>query len=85
MCWTLSSSLNFYTKVETYLILGLAAISFQQVMGTESNMNNPNTSLSPDTTILAVPKLHDNGSNWSDYKPQIQNAMGAKGLWQHIL
>ena len=48
-------------------------------------MNNPTFSLSPDTTTLAVPKLHDDGSNWSDYEPQIQNAMGAKGLWRHIL
>ena len=54
-------------------------------MGTESNMNNLNTSSSPDTTILAVPKLHDDGSNWSDYEPWIQNAMGAKGLWRHVL
>ena len=48
-------------------------------------MNNPTFSLSPDMTTLAVPKLHDDGSNWSDYEPQIQNAMGAKGLWRHIL
>ena len=34
---------------------------------------------------MAVPKLHDNGSNWADYEPKIQNAMGAKGLWRHIL
>ena len=83
--FVVSSSPHFYTKVETYLILGLAAISIQQVMGTESNMNNLNTSSSPDTTIFAVPKLCDDGSNWSDYKPQIQCAMGAKGLLQHIL
>ena len=54
-------------------------------MGPKSNMNNLNASLSPDTTILAVPKLCDDGSNWSDYEPWIQNAMGAKGLWQHVL
>ena len=48
-------------------------------------MNNINVSSSSDSTTLAIPKLHDNGSNWADYKPRIQNAMGAKGLWRHIL
>jgi hypothetical protein len=33
---------------------------------------------------LTVPKLCDNGSNWSDYKPHIQKAMGSKGLWIHV-
>jgi len=50
-------------------------------MGTETM----NTSTNSDTTILAVPKLRDDGSNWSDYYPRIQNAMGAKGLWRHVL
>src|ERR1700678_4354554 len=50
--------------------------------GTMNTLNvNPNS----DTTILAIPKLHDDGSNWSDYYPRIQNAMGAKGLWRHVL
>ena len=35
------------------------------------------------STNLSVPKLHDNGSNWADYEPQIQKAMGLKGLWRH--
>ena len=43
-------------------------------------MSNLNTSSLPDMTTLVVPKLHDDGSNWSDYEPRIQNAMGAKGL-----
>ena len=38
----------------------------------------------PDTTTLAVPKLHDDGSNWADYEPCIQRALGLKGLWRHI-
>ena len=42
-----------------------------------------NTS-SSDSTILAIPKLHDNGSNWADYQPRLQNAMGLKGLWRHV-
>ena len=35
-------------------------------------------------TTLAIPKLHDDGSNWSDYEPRIQRAMGSKGLWRHV-
>ena len=38
----------------------------------------------PDSTNLAVPKLHDDGSNWADYSLQIQKAMGSKGLWRHV-
>src|SRR5882724_349520 len=37
-----------------------------------------------DSTNLAVPKLRDDGSNWSDYEPRIQKAMGSKGLWRHV-
>ena len=37
-----------------------------------------------DTTTLAVPKLHDDGSNWADYEPCIQRALGLKGLWRHV-
>ena len=33
---------------------------------------------------LAVPKLHDDGSNWADYEPHIQRALGLKGLWRHV-
>ena len=40
--------------------------------------NNPNT------MTLAVPKLHDDGSNWANYKPRIQRALGLKGLWRHV-
>ena len=54
-------------------------------MGPETQMNSQNSSTNPDSTILAVPKLRDDGSNWSDYYPRIQNAMGAKGLWRHVL
>jgi hypothetical protein len=35
-------------------------------------------------TNLAVPKLRDDGSNWADYAPRIQKAMGSKGLWRHV-
>jgi len=37
-----------------------------------------------ESSSLAVPKLRDDGSNWSDYHPRLQNAMGAKGLWRHV-
>jgi hypothetical protein len=44
-----------------------------------------NLQTSSDSTMLAVPKLCDDGSNWSDYYLRIQNAMGGKGLWRHFL
>ena len=46
----------------------------------------PNTTMNSnsDSTTLAVPKFHDNRSNWADYQPRIQYAMGAKGLWRHV-
>ena len=37
-----------------------------------------------DTTTLAVPKLRNDGSNWADYEPCIQRALGSKGLWRHV-
>ena len=37
-----------------------------------------------DSTTLAVPKLHDNGSNWADYEPRLCKAMGSRGLWRHV-
>ena len=33
---------------------------------------------------LVVPKLHDDGSNWADYEPYIQRALGLKGLWRYV-
>jgi hypothetical protein len=41
-------------------------------------------SISSDSTNLTVPKLRDNGSNWSNYQLQVQKAMGAKALWRHV-
>ena len=37
--------------------------------------------LTSDSTSLAIAKLCDDGSNWSDYKPCLCRVMGAKGLW----
>ena len=48
-------------------------------MGPDMTMNS-----NSDSTTLAMPKLCDNGSNWADYLPGLQNMMGAKGLWRHI-
>ena len=49
-------------------------------MGPDTAMNNMNS----DSSTLAMPKLHDDGSNWADYQLQLQNVMGVKGLWRHV-
>ena len=54
-------------------------------MAPDPTMNNAYASSSSDSTMLAVPKLRDDGSNWSEYEPRLQNTMGAKGLWRHVL
>src|SRR5271155_1972863 len=54
-------------------------------MGPGTTMFSQTSSTNSDSTLLAVPKLRDDGSNWSDYYPRIENAMGAKGLWRHVL
>ena len=38
-----------------------------------------------DSTSLSVPKLHDDRSNWADYGPRVERALGAKGLWRHVV
>ena len=38
----------------------------------------------PDTTTLVVLKLCNDRSNWANYKPCIQRALGSKGLWRHV-
>ena len=38
-----------------------------------------------DTTSLSIPKLRDDGSNWADYQPRIERALGSKGLWRHVV
>src|SRR5271168_1481224 len=48
-------------------------------------MSNTPLNANADSTTLAVPKLRDDGSNWSDYRSRIERAMGAKGLWRHVL
>ena len=34
--------------------------------------------------MLSVPKLCNDGSNWTDYEPRIRRAMGSKGLWMYV-
>ena len=38
----------------------------------------------PDTTTLVVLKLRDDRSNWANYEPCIQRALGSKGLWRDV-
>ena len=40
---------------------------------------------SSDVMSLSVPKVHDNRSNWANYQPRVERALGAKGLWRHIV
>ena len=47
-------------------------------------MSDLSLSLKSSETSLAVPKLRDDGSNWSDYEPRVRKAMGAKGIWRHV-
>ena len=47
-------------------------------------MSSLSLNSNPDSTNLAIPKLHDDRSNWANYAPQIQKAMGLKGLWRHV-
>jgi hypothetical protein len=47
-------------------------------------MSNLSLNSNSDSTNLQVPKLRDDGSNWSDYEPRIRKAMGSKGLWRHV-
>jgi len=54
-------------------------------MGPGEIMNNLSLNSNSDTTTLSVPKLRDDGSNWSDYQSRIERAMGSKGLWRHML
>ena len=44
----------------------------------------PETPINSDSTTLAVSKLCDDRSDWADYQPRLQNAMGLKGIWRHI-
>ena len=38
-----------------------------------------------DTMFLLISKLCDDGSNWSDYQLKIEQALGLKGLWRHVV
>ena len=36
------------------------------------------------STSLAVPKLHDDRSNWANYEPRLRKVMGSRVLWRHV-
>ena len=38
----------------------------------------------PDTTTLVILKLRNDRSNWANYEPCIQKALGLEALWRHI-
>ena len=38
-----------------------------------------------DAASLSIPKLRDDGSNWSEYQPRVERALGAKGLWKYAV
>ena len=48
-------------------------------------MSNLTINSNSDAMSLSVPKLRDDGSNWADYQPRIERALGSKGLWRHVL
>jgi len=52
-------------------------------MGPTDTMSNLSLNSSSSSTTLQIPKLLDDGSNWSDYQPRIQKERGSKGLWRH--
>ena len=53
-------------------------------MGPKDKMSTITMNSNSESTSLAVPKLRDDGSNWPDYKPRLQKAMGSRGLWRHV-
>ena len=48
-------------------------------------MSDVTLSSNSNSQNLTVPKLHDDGNKWADYKPQVMIAMKAKGIWKHVL
>ena len=53
-------------------------------MGPRDTMSSLSLDSSSDSKTLQIPKLCDDGSNWTDYELRIQRAMGSKGLWRHV-
>jgi len=50
-------------------------------MGPEDiKMSSLSINSNSDSANLAVPKLRDDGSNWSNYEPRIHKAMGSKPM-----
>ena len=44
--------------------------------GISNSMMSALSTNNSDSMTLAVPKLHNDGSNWDDYKPHIQRTLG---------
>jgi hypothetical protein len=40
--------------------------------------------LTPANSVLALPKLRDDGANWIDYESKTRTAMGSRGLIRHV-
>ena len=79
------SHLIFSYEAETYYLRS-AAIRIQEVISPR-NSNSTMSAFSTNnsnTMTLAVPKLRDDRSNWANYEPCIQRALGSKGLWRHV-
>ena len=49
-----------------------------------STMSSIPLPLASNSISLTIPKLHDDGSKWSDYEPHLHRVMGVKGLWLHV-
>ena len=47
--------------------------------------DNLTLGLNSDLMSLSVPKQRDDESNWADYKPRVERALGVKGLWRHVV
>ena len=54
-------------------------------LGISSSMMSALSTNNSDSTNLVVPKLHNDGSNWANYEPHIQRALGLKELYFQLM
>ena len=76
--------INFLPKLRLIENLRSTVKSLTGYLAPKTTMSTFSLNSSSDSTTLAVPKLHDDGSNWSDYEPRIRKAMGLIALWRHV-
>ena len=76
--------LIFIPKAETDLFHLWVSATGYECWSLISTMASLSLNSNPNSTNLAIPKLHDNRSNWADYSSQIQKAMGSKELQRHV-